>query len=260
MLKLEKKNAHPRDKRITFDDPSHTYKVDGELTRSSVTGFVGQYFDKFDAEEVARKMVARPGFWTQAKYSKYHCFKDAPDPEKAIKDEWERFGTEQSDLGTAMHRQIELFYNDEVEELPDTPELRYFKHYHALVTHFQGFRPVRTEWCIFDEASKLCGSVDMLYIDDKGKFHMRDWKRSKKISSFGFGRFGKPPLGHLPECNLSKYRLQLNTYAYILRENYGLDVASMAIVVFHPDAKGFQEIRVPDMRGLVKQMFEQITL
>ena len=76
-------------------------------------------------------------------------------------------------------------------------------------------------------------------LDVNGDAVIVDWKRSANIKTQGFrGEMLHPPLDHMDDCNWSTYRLQINTYAYILESEYGLQVSAMYIAVFHPKQSG----------------------
>jgi hypothetical protein len=50
-------NEHPRDSRITFDESTHTYYIDGSSENViSVTTLIHSYFPKFNADDVIKKM------------------------------------------------------------------------------------------------------------------------------------------------------------------------------------------------------------
>ena len=55
---LEEKNYHPRDQKLDFDSFKHQYYFADKPMQRSVTEVVGSYFEKFDADMVARKMIA----------------------------------------------------------------------------------------------------------------------------------------------------------------------------------------------------------
>lgn len=55
----------------------------------------------------------------------------------------------------------------------------------------------------------------------------------------------RPPIQHIDDCTGSKYALQLNTYRYILRHYYGIDVSEMIIASFHPNLSKYFAIEVP---------------
>ena len=59
-----------------------------------------------------------------------------------------------------------------------TCEWQYFLNFAA---NHRDLIPYRTEWTVFDEDLKLSGSIDMLFRDISGNFHIYDWKRSKQI-------------------------------------------------------------------------------
>jgi len=52
MLKLSKENAHPRDKRLRFDEEPHLYYIDGVNDNISVTTFIHTMFPSFDEEKI----------------------------------------------------------------------------------------------------------------------------------------------------------------------------------------------------------------
>ena len=89
------------------------------------------------------------------------------------------------------------------------------------------------------------------------EFIVRDWKRSKKINKWGFGKWGKGPARELADCNWSHYCLQQNLYKFFLEEKCGVGVKDMAIVVFHSSNKTFQEHTIPDMSSVVNAMLLQ---
>ena len=47
----------------------------------------------------------------------------------------------------------------------------------------------------------------------------------------------RPPLAHLEDTDVSRYSLQLNLYALLLRQRYGLHVSAMFLAAFAPAAQ-----------------------
>lgn len=66
--RLQRLYPHPRDECCTLDEKSHTYHVNGEVYCCSVSGWVKQYFEAFDATVTSERIVERhvqvPGFRT----------------------------------------------------------------------------------------------------------------------------------------------------------------------------------------------------
>ena len=249
--KLWIKNAHPRDKNIVFDEPTHIYTVAGSSKGYiSCTGFLHAFFGHFDPDAIIAKMMRSPK-WKESKY----YGKTA----KEIKDGWTKSGEEASEAGTEMHLAIEMFLNDAHEHIPPhvkaTREWKYFMNFWN--DHGHDLEPYRMEWEVYVEEIKLAGSIDGIFRrKSDGRFLIYDWKRSKGIKTENTFQTGLGPMSHLPDCNYWHYSLQLNVYRWILEQHYGLDVAEMYLVIMHPDAKGYKRMRLNRMDDEVADMIE----
>lgn len=240
---LQSQNPHPRDERIRFVDESHTYYVDGSVDGSeykSTTSLMHSMFKPFDADEVIDKM-RKSRNWGN---SPYH----GQSPEE-IKAGWETNRDFAAKSGTAMHENIENFYNG-----IDHQSTREFEMFQKFRDDHEDLVPYRTEWCIFDEDSKVSGSVDMVY-ELNGEFIIADWKRSKAIKTENRWQSGTSKhTAHLPDCNFIHYSLQLSAYKYILEKNYGLTISKTFIVVLHPDQDSYKKIVTKDLSAEVESI------
>jgi hypothetical protein len=253
-------NAHPRDKHIAFDAPTHKYYVNGSCEGNiSCTGFVHEFFGHFDAKAIIAKMRKGANWPT----SKYYGKTDAE-----IMAEWSNNGKVASEAGTAMHLAIEQFLHGSPEQiLPqtfDSVEWKYFMKFWADCGH--DLEPFRSEWEVFTDSLtplqgerkiKLCGSIDMVFRrKSDGKYVIYDWKRSKEIKSENTYESGLAPLHHLPDCNYWHYTMQLNVYKWILETYYGLEVADLYLVIIHPDNPSYRRMRLNIMTEEVEDMME----
>ena len=254
--RLAVKHAHPRDTRITFDEPTHTYAIDGSREGYiSCTTFIHTFFDHFDADAVIAKM-RRSRNWRD---SKYYGMTD-----EEIKAGWDKNRDEAASAGTRMHLDIEHWYNCEPvgNIAPDawTPqegtEWDYFLAFERKWRIPQGFEPLRTEWLVFKEDIKLAGSIDMVFKKPDGTLAIYDWKRAKEMRYENAWQSGLPPLDHLPDTNYWHYSIQLNIYRTVIEELYGATVSEMALVVLHPNNPSFRVIKVNRMEAEVEAMFE----
>jgi hypothetical protein len=295
-LYLSIQHAHPRDSLIAFaetipnSDEHHKYFIRGNKEYCSVSEFYKQFFQEFDKKEVALKMLQRDDFYLNKKYSDYWPLvkdKTLSESIEIIIKYWEDNGDEQSNLGTIMHRKIELYLNNSIARFDDTkeqdfnqitgthvnddkrePDTNEFSHFLQLYSDLQsnGLQVFRTEMMMFDDESKLCGCADVIFIDkmqditiwptQKLKVHLGDWKRSKKIKKSGYGKFGKFVCDALPDSNYYHYSLQLNLYKYILEKHYDFIVESMTMYVFHPDNNSYLEFPVQDYQPLISKMIQ----
>ena len=100
----------------------------------------------------------------------------------------------------------------------------------------------RTEWAIFDEESRVAGTLDFLDYQN-GKFSIYDWKRSNKVvdrngtpeKANRWGDHAYAPIAHIVDTTFWHYALQVSIYRYILEKNYGIQVSDNHLAVFHPD-------------------------
>jgi hypothetical protein len=294
VLKLASLNNHVRDGFIVFDEIPHLYYIKGKSGYTSATTFIHHFFNDFDGQKIASAMVIKKTFTSDPpleKYMKYQPMRfdtvHLPNGKKKrvqlsnsklvrrIIDSWEKDGDKQSSLGTVMHRQIELFYNDALNEkeeecIQKTKEFGLFETYHAEIQS-RSWQAFRTEMIVWDEETQLCGSIDMIYIDTSlnqdlqawrdGKITLRvrlvDWKRSKGITTGSYGKFGKGPCCKLPDANFYHYKIQLNLYRYMLEKNYNVQVDSMAICVCHPKNDVYNEFVVGDEQELIRSMVQE---
>lgn len=244
-------NEHARDKGIVFDEPSHTYTVNGSSKGYiSCTGFIHSFFGHFDADAIIDKMMASPK-WPQNKYFGM--------TKAQIKKTWSDNGANASGAGTAMHLAIEQYYNGAAADIP--PEImatREWSHFMAFWDKFKDeIEPFRTEWEVYVEEIKLAGSIDGIFRSKKdGSFLVYDWKRSKEIKMTNDFQSGLGPLAHLPDCNYWHYSLQLNVYRYILERYYGLTISDMYLVILHPDQPSYKRMRLNRMDEEVEAMIE----
>jgi ATP-dependent exoDNAse (exonuclease V) beta subunit len=257
---LAKKNPHPRDELITFDEGPHIYtifkteadknnNVNGTTKFTSVTTWNHSHFDHFDADKIIQNMMNSKN-WTTNKY--YGMTADE------IKGAWDKNRDEAAAAGTKMHFDIECYYNNvEVENL--SIEFQYFKNF---VNDFPELnkRPYRTEMIVFHEELQLAGSIDMIFEREDGRLDIYDWKRCRDIKKTdGWGKCSHNPIiEHLPDTNYWHYCLQLNTYKAILEEKYGKKVVDLYLVCLHPDNNNnnYLLIKVVDLQEEVKELFE----
>lgn len=248
-------HAHPRDARITFDEPSHTYTIDGEShTRyMSVTTWIHNFFAPFDADKVIANMMQG------VKWKEGHKYWGLTPAQ--IKEQWNESGKAVSQLGTLMHANIEAYYNQlPLVSLVDQDAAVWSQFQEFAKDHADRLEPFRTEWRIFDRRVRIAGSVDMVFRDKQdGTFKIYDWKRTKPIeAAASFGRYSiHPMLSHIPDTNYWHYALQLNVYRILLERHYQLRITELVLVRLHPQLLRYELISLPDLRSEVMELFKE---
>lgn len=236
-------NPHPRDANIIFEETGHKYTIKGlDGHPVSTTTLIHVFFNPFVAAIVAEQCIQNSAseyfFKVDPNMKDEKQIAEAREKWKqSVIDEWEN----SSKLGTAMHADIENYFNGLIVKNPDSVEFKYFM---LFWNEFQrtnpGWKPYRTEWLIYDEDKKLAGSVDFTIVNQNGDLVIMDWKRSKKIRKTGFNKWGKAPFTDLPDCNYSHYTLQLNIYRHVLETRYGKRVLAMYLAIFYPGNKCYE--------------------
>jgi hypothetical protein len=243
---------HPRDKDIQFQEEGHIYTIRGDKYYKSCTTWLKSFFEKFNPDAIIDKMMSSPT-WESSKYF--------GQTREQIKTGWSENGKRAAEFGTAMHQHIEEFYNGVPLPCYDGElevELEYFNRFQS---DHPELKPFRTEMMIYDEDIRICGSVDMLFLNEDNTLSIYDWKFSKEIQQNSYGKKALPPIQHMNECNTVQYSIQLNLYREILERKYGYVIRDMVLVFMHRDL-GDSYVKFPvdrlDMTPLLDARRSQI--
>jgi ATP-dependent exoDNAse (exonuclease V) beta subunit len=241
---LSKKHPHVLDSRIKFDEPTHTYSIDGNSDYLSVTTWVHSHFKPFETDKIIDKMMNSRN-WTNNKY-----FGKTREEIKMI---WEENRLQAASAGTLLHLDIERYYN-KVMVSNTSIEYQHFINF----TNEHNLIPYRTEWTVFDTSLKIAGSIDITYIQENGDLMIYDWKRSKEITRNSLYEVYSTTecINHLPDTNFWHYALQLNMYKFILERNYNKTVSKMCLVCLHPNQTNYKLFEVPELNYEISQLVD----
>jgi hypothetical protein len=249
---LAKKNAHPRDQYIEFDEGPHIYTVHGKQGYTSVTTWNHTHFGHFDSEGIVNNILKGKKIREDPTYKYYGMTREQ------ILKMWDDNTKEASGAGTQMHYDIECFYNG-MDVVNDSIEYQFFE---KFIKDFPDLKAYRTEWMVFYEELKLSGSIDMVFELPDGTLQIYDWKRSK---GFSYGDEGWKTkyaitecIKHLPDANFWHYSLQLNTYKVILEHKYGKKISGMYLVRLHPEnpSNTYERVEVPLLEKEMADLLE----
>ena len=231
------------DERVAFNEPTHTYFLDGRAVPISVTSVVGRLFSEFDPDETLVLYYER---WKSSGSSKYEdvISSSATDDEAkaAIKLQWEAAGRQASELGTRIHAAAELALNGGVPSGDAIKDVeREFSAFQSWFSEFalpNKLTAFRTELAVFlasgDGTPLLAGMIDALFVDADGRHWLIDWKRTKAPfgpSERSYGRKGFGAACKLPETKFLRFSLQLAIYACLLKHTLHIDVGDRRFLV-----------------------------
>jgi ATP-dependent exoDNAse (exonuclease V) beta subunit len=243
-------NPHEKDKLIEFQELGHKYFINGESGYTSITTLISKLFEHFDANKIIDKML-------NGKKMLEPTYKYFGMTREEIIALWEANGKEASEKGTAMHENIEKYYNN-IDVIDNSIEYGFFR---KFIVDYK-LKPYRTEWTVFYTKYKLCGSIDMIFENPDGTLQIYDWKRVKSIEYEAFGNKTSivPCLKDMPDTNFWHYALQLNLYKTILEEQYNKKVTDLYLVCMHPDniTMTYDRIQVPILKDEISQLLNWV--
>lgn len=248
--------------RITFVEKTHTYLIDGQHTGNiSVTGLIKRFKPVFDVEGASLRVAKR------RKVS-----------QDVIKEEWSLKNKFSTTLGSILHKYIENFYaNKKIaiehalvsEHLQQDQKQELIERLPILVRHFQQFQLfyshlicARTELVIGDlDETKICGMVDLLsYNTLTDSFEIIDFKTNKSINvESKYNNILKAPFEDMPDCELSHYTIQLNSYKYIIEKYTNIKISGLKIVWLNADNDTFKVFELKNIQEKIKEAFALIS-
>lgn len=209
---------------LYFDEESHTYILYNKILKS-VSAVVASQFRKFNPRAVSHYIAKHGAIKEESPY--YGMTQDD------ILKQWSEAGNESRDAGTRLHRDIEAFYKE--GKMPEDETLPEWCHFRRFVSDHPGWVCIANEYQVHND--KVAGTIDAIYDTPEGVVIV-DWKRAKAIDFSGYG-MGKGIMKHVPDCNYSKYSLQLSLY----RQLCHLEIANCYIVQLHPSLESYRKIK-----------------
>lgn len=198
---------------LQFTAHNHKYTSADDINWLSVTSFISNFKQPFDAEKIAARVA-------KSKKSKWYGMT----PEN-IKEAWKAEALRATTLGTWYHNQREndICGLDDMERHGATVPI--FK-----PTEIEGvkFSPdqklkngVYPEHMVYLKSAGICGQSDLVEVIN-GVVHITDYKTNKEIKVEGFTNWEgitqkmSSPVAHLDDCHLNHYALQLSLYMFII--------------------------------------------
>jgi ATP-dependent exoDNAse (exonuclease V) beta subunit len=195
--------------RFTPHDHSYTSISPEDITKwISVTSFIGNFKQPFDADKIAEKT-------SKSRKSKWYGMT----PEE-IKQAWTNEALRATTLGTWYHncRESDICSLETLERHGSTVPI--FKPIEIDGTKFSPNQKltdgVYPEHMVYLKSAGLCGQSDLVEVIG-GEVHITDYKTNKEIKTEGFTNWeGKVTKMNLDDCNVNHYALQLSLYMYII--------------------------------------------
>lgn len=200
---------------LIFKPERHEYiSLNNEnIDWTSVTSFVGEFKQPFDADTIAAKS-------SRNKKSKWYGMSA-----EEIKQAWKAEAKRATDLGTWYHncREADLCNLSTIEREGVTiPVFKPIESDGVKHAPDQKLKDgVYPEHMVYLKSVGLCGQSDLVEVVN-GHVNITDYKTNKEIKTEsyvnweGVSQKMSPPVAHLDDCNFYHYALQLSMYLYII--------------------------------------------
>jgi ATP-dependent exoDNAse (exonuclease V) beta subunit len=240
-----RKTLRDIEKRISFEQNSHIYLYMRHPC-ISVTTIIAHFQNIFDyGDNIAKRKAEERGVEVAT-----------------IKAEWKEKGKRSREDGTYVHSQLEdWFYNKSHHDFDlDNKKVEAGINYLASLDG----NLIAVEQMVAHPNYLVAGTVDFIVYNNDGTISLGDWKTNEEITDFSYNKKMRGGLGHLNDCNLYHYMLQLSIYKYILQTYFKIEVRDIFLV--HLKSDGTYEKRTLDylpaeaeyiLKSNVRDDFEQ---
>lgn len=224
---------------IKFFDKNHTYTIDGELAKTSVSGLIKEYEKPFERNKIAEFVARKNG--------------------KMIEDvlaEWEFAKDYSCHKGSEFHLFVENYFNRKQTTI-DKKNLEnffiknknffkeesfscYYNEIALLIKNFLNFYNwwktdhilIKSEFVIGEKKTKICGTIDNLSFNKKTKqLVIFDYKTNKEIKKQNpRDETFLSPFQYLSQCEYIKYSLQQSLYQTLIERNTPFKIPTSYIV------------------------------
>ena len=237
-------------KDFVFYEDGHYYECKGKKVGISVTTFIHEFCNEFDAEGMAEKVANRDGKTIQE-----------------VLDEWAYKRDFSCEKGTTCHEYAQSLWSGETwfeNPFDFTQEYRsavnkinlqannFKKDYQDHLEHLQDELPIGSEE--YDIAS----CVDHLFYNKlTGGLVLVDYKTNSLMDGYNkkaYKKAMKVPLSHLNDDALHHYHIQLSIYKYLIEKYTGLKVDEMFIVYMSENIENYEIIDIPYLKEEVEMI------
>ena len=241
---------------LHFDEGPHEYYTldstgKNKTLYTPVTGFVGQFFPKFDSEHIAPRVAAKRGVTTAE-----------------ILKEWKDIADAACRFGTRVHECAEdTMRGNPLRNTPeDAREEEAFKQAVSVAEKIKAkYEILGIEKVTFVERLRLAGTIDLfvrsLRKDGSYKYWILDYKTNKRIEQDNpYQKFGYPPFQDMPDNNFSHYTIQLNVYQKMLQLNGDIPAgAEVGRALLHITPAGAFPYKIPDIQMQIANVFDGLS-
>ena len=233
-----------------FFENGHYYEYKGKRVGISVTRFIEQYCNEFDAQTVAEKVAIKQNKTVQE-----------------VLDEWDYKNKFACAKGSTCHEYAqslwsgneynELLFDGSIEYINAVNKIQkqakqFYKDYQDRLEH------LADEFVVGSPEYDICSAIDHLFINKlTGGLVLVDYKTNSDIhKTEKYAKDMKVPLQHLKDFTLNHYYIQLSIYRYLVEKYTNLKIEEMFIVYFSENIENYEIIEIPYLYKEVRKILE----
>lgn len=233
-----------------FFSQDHHYEYKGKRVGISVTKFIEQYCNEFDAQAVAEKVAIKQNKTVQEVLNewdyknKFACAKGSTCHEYA-QTRWSK------ELWIPLEFDKSVEYNKAVYKITQQAD-RFYNDYQDRLEH------LADEFVVGSDEYSIASAIDHLFINKlTGGLVLVDYKTNSDIhKTEKYAKDMKVPLQHLKDFTLNHYYIQLSIYRYLVEKYTNLKIEEMFIVYFSENIENYEIIEIPYLEKEVEEILE----
>ena len=243
-------------KDFKFYEDGHYYECKGKRVGISVTTFIHEYCNEFDAEGMAEKVANRDGKTVQQ-----------------VLDEWAYKRDFSCAKGTTCHEYAQSLWSGEEWKFKDFDGSRNYEIAVDLIqnqaNNFQDdykdhLEHLIDELPIGSEEFNIASCVDHLFYNKlTGGLVLVDYKTNSTLKGYNddiknrkYTKKMKVPLHKIDDDALHHYYIQLSIYRFLIEKYTGLKVEEMFIVYMSENIENYEIIPIPYLKKEVEMILE----
>lgn len=233
-----------------FFENGHYYEYKGKRVGISVTRFIEQYCNEFDAQAVAEKVAIKQNKTVQE-----------------VLDEWDYKNKFAREKGSTCHEYAQsrwsgeeykpLFFDKSMDYLNAVAKIQqqavmFYNDYNDRLIH------LADEFVVGSPDYDIASAIDHLFINKlTGGLVLVDYKTNSDIhKTEKYAKDMKVPLQHLKDFTLNHYYIQLSIYKYLVEKYTNLKIEEMFIVYFSENIENYEIIEIPYLKKEVEKILE----
>lgn len=233
-----------------FFQDGHYYEYKGKRVGISVTRFIEEYCNEFNAEEVAERVATKQNKTVQQ-----------------VLNEWEYKNQFACNKGSTCHEYVQsLWSGEEYNELLFDGSMEYINAVNKIQCQAKQFKKdfeyklehLADEFVVGSPEYDIASAIDHLFINKlTGGLVLADYKTNSDIHKTE--RYAKPmrvPLSHLKDFTLNHYYIQLSLYKFLVEKYTNLKIEDMFIVYFSENIEEYEIIEIPYLKEEVEKILE----